>query len=41
MAMIWGFLDYDRYFVELGKMVVSRILVHMDTRERLVERLKL
>lgn len=31
------FLDYETSFQELGKMAYARILVHLDTREGLVE----
>lgn len=35
------FIDYDKSFVESSKMAFARILVHLDTREKLVASLKL
>lgn len=38
---LWVFSDYEKSFLEFGNMVYAHILVHLDTREGLVETLKL
>lgn len=35
------YLDHNKSFFEMGKMVFTRILVHLDTKEDLVESLSL